>query len=222
MKYIAKWAWVGAVVFGMVLVGSGLFMVQQGRTAHDDVRDTLSSERIVTAEDAGIPLAAVTGPDEAKAQAEAIKQHALALTGGKTYAELARDDPNRATYLNSVTLRTALMESYLAFKVSDLVAGVGLIIVLLGLSHVVLGFYLGLVVGQNRARDRFEEASHVLSDSAARTGAAPEVDSKPFSAVAHEEVRRKKEDQLQLKFGPSRPMQVASKQRCAVLVREPS
>lgn len=158
MKYFAKWAWTGAVIFGVVLAGSGLFMVQQGRAAHNEVRDTLSSERIVTAEDAGIPLAAVTGPEEAKAQADAIKTHVLALTGGKTYAELARDDPNRATYLNSVTLRTALMESYLAFKISDLVSGLGLIIVLLGLSHVVLGCYLGLVVRRN------DGPSHAPSD----------------------------------------------------------
>jgi hypothetical protein len=38
------------------------------------------------------------------------------------------------------------MESCLAFKVSDLVVGVGVIVVLLGLSHVVLGVFLGLVV----------------------------------------------------------------------------
>jgi hypothetical protein len=120
--------------------------------AHDDVRNALAEERIITAEDAEIPLVAVTGPAEAKAQADAIKAHILKTTGGKTYAEMSRDDPNRATYLNSVTLRTALMESYLAFKVSDLVQGVGVIVALLGLSHVVLGAYLGLVMSP--ARDR--------------------------------------------------------------------
>jgi hypothetical protein len=146
MNFVAKWAWVGAAVFGIVLAGSGAFMVQQGRAAHDEVRDTLASERIVTPEDAGIPTAPVTGPAGAKAQADIIKEHILGITGGKTYAELSRDDPNRATYLNSVTLRTALMESYLAFKVADLVTGVGVIIVLLGLSQIVLGAYLGLAM----------------------------------------------------------------------------
>jgi hypothetical protein len=150
MKWIAKWAWTGAVLFGIVLAIAGLFMVRQGRSAHDEVRDTLSSERIVTPEDAGIPLAPVTGPEEAKAQARIIREHTLTLTGGKTYAELTRDDPNRTTYLQSVTLRTALLESYLAFKISDLVVGVGILVALLGLSHVVLGFYLGLVVMPDR------------------------------------------------------------------------
>ena len=150
MQLIRKWAWVGAVLFGFVLAGAGLVMVQQGRAAHDEVRDTLSSERIVTPEDAGLPQAPVTGPEEAKAQADIIREHTLTLTGGKTYAELARDDPNRTTYLQSVTLRTALMESYLAFKVSDLVVGLGVVITLLGLSQVVLGIYLGLVLAPVR------------------------------------------------------------------------
>jgi hypothetical protein len=118
-------------------------MVYEGRTAHNEVRDTLADEKIVSSEDAGIPVAAVTGPAEAKAQAEAIKNHMLTTTGGKTYAEMDRNDPNRAQYLNSVTLRTALMESYMAFKTADLVAGVGIIVILLGGSQIALGLYLG-------------------------------------------------------------------------------
>src|SRR6187455_2116038 len=143
MEFIKQKAWIGAVLFGVVLIGAGLFMVREGRNAHDEVENTLSSERIVSAEDADIPLTAVTGPDEAKAQAEAIRQHMLKITNGKTYAELDRTDPNRAQYLNSVTLRTALMESYMAFKIADLVSGVGLIVAALGGSQVVLGIYLG-------------------------------------------------------------------------------
>jgi hypothetical protein len=79
----------------------------------------------------------------------------MTQTGGKTYAELGRDDPLRTTYLQSVTLRTALMESYLAFKVADLVMGMGLIVALLGASQVVLGGFLGLM---SRANDRRERA----------------------------------------------------------------
>lgn len=150
MAFLIKWAWVGAVAFGIVLVGSGLFMISEGRTAHNEVRDTLALERIITAEDAEIPLAEVDSAAEAKAQADIIRTHALAASGGKTYAEMERDDPQRAVYLNSVTLRTALMTSYLAFKVSDLVIGVGAIVVLLGLSQIVLGLYLGVVRSATR------------------------------------------------------------------------
>ncbi len=146
MKLVTKWAWIGAIAFGVVLIAAGGFMMYEGRMAHNEVRDTLADERIITSEDAGIPLAEVDSAAEAQAQADVIRTHILETTGGKTYAELDRNDPNRAVYLNSVTLRTALMESYLAFKVSDLVVGMGAIVVLLGLSHVALGAFLGLLV----------------------------------------------------------------------------
>ena len=155
MNIIKRWAWVGAVAFGFVLVGSGLYMVREARIAHDDVRDSLAAERIITAEDAEIPLEPVNNAGEAKAQADVIQKHVLKTTEGKTYAELPRDDPRRATYLQAVTLRTALMESYLAFKVADLVLGVGLIVALLGLSHIVLGGYLGFVAAPARDKSTF-------------------------------------------------------------------
>jgi hypothetical protein len=145
MTSIFKRSWIGALVLGIALLGAGAFMVYQGRTAHNEVRDTLADEKIVSSEDADIPLTAVTGPAEAKAQAEAIRQHMLKTTNGKTYAEMDRNDPNRAQYLNSVTLRTALMESYMAFKTADLVAGVGIIVILLGGSQIALGLYLGFI-----------------------------------------------------------------------------
>jgi hypothetical protein len=152
MSAVTKWAWLGAIGFGLVLVGAGGFMINEARMAHNEVRDTLADERIITAEDAEIPLAAVDNADEAKAQADIIREHALEASGGKTYSEMDRNDPARATYLNSVTLRTALMESYLAFKVSDLVLGMGVIVVLLGLSHVALGSFLGLLIVKGELR----------------------------------------------------------------------
>ncbi len=141
---IMHWAWLGAVLFGLALVVAGFFMMAQGRAAHNDVKDALSAERIVTPADSALPNTPVTGAAEAKAQADVIWKHVLEQTGGKTYAELDRADPLRDTYLQSVTLRTALMESYLAFKVADLVMGIGLIVVLLGASQVVLGGFLGI------------------------------------------------------------------------------
>jgi len=152
MSFITKWAWVGAVAFGLVLGASGLYMVSEARSARDEVRDALAAERIVTPEDAEIPFAPVDSAAEAKAQADIIQTHALRTTEGKTYSELDRNDPRRATYLQAVTLRTALMESYLAFKVAELVQGVGAIIALLGASQVVLGLYLGLVAAPAKQR----------------------------------------------------------------------
>ena len=142
---ILRWAWLGSSLVGIVLIGAGAFMALEGRAAHAEVRSALAAERIVTPEDAALPGAPVTGPAEARAQSDVIWEHIMTSTKGKTYAELDRADPLRATYLNAVTLRTALMESYLAFKVADLVTGIGVIVALLGASQVVLGGFLGLL-----------------------------------------------------------------------------
>ncbi len=33
MRLLTRWAWIGAVVFGLILVGGGLYMLREGRTA---------------------------------------------------------------------------------------------------------------------------------------------------------------------------------------------
>ncbi len=45
---------------------------------------------------------------------------------------MPRDDPNRPTVLNSVTLRTALNLAVMGFKVSDLVIGMGVFMIVIG------------------------------------------------------------------------------------------
>lgn len=128
--------WLVPVILGVIFVGAGLYMVSEGRAARDEVREAIIAENIVTPEDAPIPNTPVTDAETAKAQAEVIRQHTLNLTGGKTYAQLDREDPLRQTYLTSVTLRTALSMAVMGFKVSDLVIGMGFFMVLIGATHV--------------------------------------------------------------------------------------
>ena len=53
---------------------------------------------------------------------------------GKTYAELDREDPVRATVMNGSFLRASLFTSVLAFGVSAMAMGLGFVQILLGLS----------------------------------------------------------------------------------------
>ena len=62
------------------------------------VSDQLAAEKITVSDDASCQAGqSVNGPLEAYCQAEIINHHALEATGGKTYAELDREDPLRAT-----------------------------------------------------------------------------------------------------------------------------
>lgn len=130
------WFWVAPAILGIVFIGGGVYMMLEGDAARDEVREAIVRENIVTSEDARIPNALVDDAATAEAQADVIQEHVLETTGGKTYAELDRDDPDRATVLNSVTLRTALNLAVMGFKISDLVIGMGAFMVVLGITHI--------------------------------------------------------------------------------------
>jgi len=130
------WFWLAPAILGIVFIAGGLYMILQGQDAHDEVRDAIYRENITTSEDSSIPNQRVDDADTAKAQAEVIEKHVQEITGGKTYAELDRDDPNRPTVLNSVTLRTALNMAVMGFKISDLVTGMGVFMIVIGITHI--------------------------------------------------------------------------------------
>ena len=76
----------------------------------------------------------VNGPFSAFAQAQIIDKHALDATGGKTYAELAQDDPLRQTAMSASFLRASLFTSVVAFGVATMAMGVGLAMALAGVG----------------------------------------------------------------------------------------
>lgn len=85
------WFWVVPIVLGIGLIGGGLYMVREGRNAHDDVRDSVLQEEITVSEDApAFGGQTVDTAAKADAQAEAILGHTLTATGGYLYAEIGR------------------------------------------------------------------------------------------------------------------------------------
>jgi len=113
----------------------GVLMVIAGAVTWFMVQDQLSEARITVAEDADM-LAGdeVNGPLSAYAQAQVINKHALEATGGKTYAELGREDPLRQTAMSASFLRASLFTSVVAFGVAAMAVGVGLALVLIALA----------------------------------------------------------------------------------------
>jgi hypothetical protein len=125
---IRQLASVGAIVFGALLVigGLGTWLM---------VSNTLGEQQIVVAEDAEwFAGEEVRGPLTAYAQAGVIDRHALDMTGGLTYAELDREDPLRETAMNASFLQASLFTSVLAFGVSAMAMGMGVLFVLIGLG----------------------------------------------------------------------------------------
>jgi len=85
------WFWLVPIVLGVAFIAGGLYMVGEGRNAHDDVRDSIIQEDITVSADApAFGGETVDSATKADAQADVILGHTLAATGGYLYAQIGR------------------------------------------------------------------------------------------------------------------------------------
>jgi len=123
----AKW-------ISIVVMIVGALMVIAGAVTYGQVSSTLADERITVSEDACLGGQAVSGPFAAYCEAQIIETHTLEATGGKTYAELDREDPLRDVAMNGSFLRASLFTSVVAFGVAAMAIGVGIVFILIGVA----------------------------------------------------------------------------------------
>jgi hypothetical protein len=126
-------------VLSILVIIAGIVLIVTGVFTWFNVSNQLADQNITVADDAenfaGEP---VDGPLTAYEQATVINRHALEATGGKTYAELDREDPARQTALTASFLQASLFTSVVAFGVALMAAGIGLVLILLGWALLVL------------------------------------------------------------------------------------
>ena len=113
----------------------GIVFAVAGVVTYVLVANELAAENITVSADAEYFAGQeVNSPWTAYSEAETISKHALEATGGKTYAELGRDDPLRDTAMQASFLRASLFTSVVAFGVAALAAVLGLALFLIGIS----------------------------------------------------------------------------------------
>ena len=118
---------------GIIVAVFGVVFLVAGIGTYVVVSSTLADEKITVSDDADhFAGKDVKGPFTAYAQANVIAKHAEEIGGGKTYSELAQDDPNRQTVMTASFLRASLFTSVVAFGVAAFVAVVGVLLILLG------------------------------------------------------------------------------------------
>jgi hypothetical protein len=117
----------------MIVMVVGVIFAVAGVVTYVMVANELKAEKITVSEDAAnFAGQDVSGPLTAYAEAEVINKHALEATGGKTYAELDREDPARTTAMQASFLRASLFTSVVAFGVAALATVLGIVLVLIG------------------------------------------------------------------------------------------
>jgi hypothetical protein len=133
-------------IVAIISIVVGGFLMVAGAVTYALVHRELSDQHITVSEDAKHNAGKdVAGPFTAYSQAMAIKSHAEKIGGGKTYAELPQDDPNRQSVMTASFLQASLFTSVVAFGVAALVVGLGIMFILMGLA------FLGLVKRQDEA-----------------------------------------------------------------------
>ena len=119
----------------MIVMVVGVIFAVAGVATYVLVANELAAENITVSADAKYFAGqAVNSPWTAYSEAETISKHALDATGGKTYAELERDDPLRETAMQASFLRASLFTSVVAFGVAALAAVLGVVLFLIGMS----------------------------------------------------------------------------------------
>ena len=122
-------------VVAILLYIAGAVLLVGGAATWYTVSDQLAAENITVTDDASCQAGqAVNGPIEAYCMADIINKHALEATGGKTYAELDREDPLRQVAMNGSFLRASLFTSVVSFGVALFAMGVGVISIIAGVG----------------------------------------------------------------------------------------
>ena len=120
-------------IVGLVSIIAGIVLILAGGLTWGLVQTQLTAENITVAEDAAMFAGKqVNGPLDAYYEADIINKHALEGSGGKTYAEMDREDPARASVMNGSFLRASLFTSVIAFGVAAFAMGMGVLFILVG------------------------------------------------------------------------------------------
>lgn len=77
-------------ISSIVALWTGIILICAGIWGMCFTYRSISQEAIVTPADASIPGRPVRGPLTLKSQADILREHALKMTGGKTYSQMAR------------------------------------------------------------------------------------------------------------------------------------
>jgi hypothetical protein len=151
------------VLLGVGLAAAGVYTAARGIDAKGQVETELRAQHITTPADASIPNSPVTDLATARSMADVIGKHAEETGQGRTYAEMGRfvaasggdtdeaseavkgadgkpvPNPIRNTLFQASALRTGLYSSVMAFEIANLVAGLGVLLIVLGLGFAATG-----------------------------------------------------------------------------------
>ncbi|MDP9793693.1 hypothetical protein J2S43_002205 [Catenuloplanes nepalensis] len=127
-------------LLGLLTILGGAVLLVAGAAVWFTVQSQLADERITVSADAEwFAGEKIDGPLTAYAETQVIEKHALEASGGKTYAELDRQDPTRETVMTGSFLRSSLFTSVVSFGIAAMAMGLGVLFAIIGYSITMIG-----------------------------------------------------------------------------------
>jgi hypothetical protein len=121
------------VLLGRFVTSVGVVEVLIGAAAWVMVSKRLADEKIVVPGSARwFPNRTVRDPLTALEEAEVVRGITLKATGGRTYGEMAADDPKARMALDASLIRSSLFTAILAFGIAAMQIALGLVFVATG------------------------------------------------------------------------------------------
>jgi len=130
---------VAVVILGLASIAFGIGFIWNGYSYETQLRTQLATEEVTLGSEEGN---IVDTPEEARNASETVKGHRTERYG--TYAQTGRDSPERAQFLNALTLENSLNLVQLAFGVTTIAMAIGAFMILNGIALVGVGLALGL------------------------------------------------------------------------------
>jgi hypothetical protein len=120
-------------VLGRFVTAAGIVEILVGAAAWAVVSRRLADEKIVVPGTARwFPNKTVRDPLTAFEEAEVVRRITLKATGGRTYGEMAGDDPKARMALDASLIRSSLFTAILAFGMAATQVALGSVFVLVG------------------------------------------------------------------------------------------
>jgi hypothetical protein len=122
-----------SATLGRFVTAAGIAEVAIGAAAWVGLSRRLADEKIVVpASSRWFPNRTVRDPLTALEEAEVVRRITLKATGGRTYGEMAGDDPMARMALDSSLIRSSLSTAVLAFGFAATQVALGVVFVAIG------------------------------------------------------------------------------------------
>lgn len=133
---LSKKVVVFVLLIGLVSLVLGGFFVYQGFAKANYLTEAMVSQNITYGSAGGTITGIIDTPQEAQAMADILQEHSKALGN---YVQLKRDDPNRQTILNGMTMINSMELAVMGYGLTDVVKASGAFMILIGATFGVLG-----------------------------------------------------------------------------------